>query len=288
MILIYIPAALLLLACAALTALFLYVNDTDVQLSGRTPGFLPPKSVLAVFAHPDDEIMAAGTLTKWKRAGAQIHLLYYTRGEDGPTGGLVEKQGLGDLREQELAEVARILRADSLSVLRYPDRYLNTVPQDTLERELAKKIAQCRPDTVICFDNTIGLYGHTDHAYAGLCAQALLQRKSLGVRQMLVMTLCPSMIALARRVSKTFRERYRPENGLPAANLAIGIRRAGGVKKRVCLEHKTQRAVVGDVQPLVTKIPSFFYYRVFSREYYHFSVLKNEPNTEHNSRGDLL
>jgi len=273
MIVLYILLGVALLLCAAVYVLFRYVNDGSVPLARKKEGFQTPGTALAVFAHPDDEIMVSGTLSQWKKSGAQIHLLYFTRGEDGPTGGLVEKKDLGDRRELELQDVARILQADSLTLLRYPDRHLSEVKQETLEAELLKKIDAVRPDTVISFDNTIGLYGHADHAFAGLCTQAFLAKTPMCVKQLMVMTLSSRMIALALKVSKTFKERYHAENGLPAADLAVSIRRAGAAKKRVCLAHKTQRQVVGDVQPFVTKLPAFLYYRIFSREYFHFIKL---------------
>jgi LmbE family N-acetylglucosaminyl deacetylase len=269
-----IIGSLLILLLLVWLFLFLFVNNPSVSPQCRKAGFKQPKTVLAVFAHPDDEIMVAGTLAKWQKQGAAIHLFYFTHGEDGPTGGLVEKNRLGPRRAEELADVAAILHADSLTILDYPDRYLSTIDMDILQGELQKMIDRLHPDTVICFDNTIGLYGHTDHAYAGLCAQSLLAKTPGSVRQQLVMTLCPKMIALALKVSKTFRERYNPQNGLPAANMAVAMRRTGGAKKRVCLAHKTQHQVVEDMQPLVTKLPAFLYYRIFSREYYDFSILQ--------------
>ncbi|MDR1439156.1 MAG: PIG-L family deacetylase [Clostridiales bacterium] len=254
-------------------ALFLAVNDMGVPLQGGRRGFERPKAVLGVFAHPDDEIMVAGTLCKWRRQGARVHLLYLTHGEDGPTGGLVDKKDLGPAREKELGEVRKILNADSLTVLGYPDRHLDAVPEETVQAEIKKEIGRCGPDAVICFDATIGLYGHTDHAWAGRCCQSLLAKDPGPVRLQLVMTLPRRMIALAKKASRTFRERYRDEDGLPGANAAVAIRSAGRQKKLAALAHRTQRQVVGDVQPLLPQTPAAIYYRIFSREYFEATEL---------------
>lgn len=262
-----------ILAGLLVFALFLVVNNIGVPLQGRKKGIATPKVVLGVFAHPDDEIMVAGTLAKWQKQGTKVHLLYLTHGEDGPTGGLVEKKDLGPARAQELGEVKKILKADSLTILDYPDRTLNTIAMETLECKIEEAINRCQPDAVICFDNTIGLYGHTDHAWAGRCCQTLLAKTPGPVRWQLVMTLCPKMIALALKVSKTFRERYHGESGLPNANLAVPIRHTGKQKKQVALAHKTQYQVVEDVQPFLTKLPAFIYYRIFAREYFEVTPL---------------
>ena len=43
-----------------------------------------PARVLGVYAHPDDpEISCGGTLARWARGGAEVHILICTRGEKG-------------------------------------------------------------------------------------------------------------------------------------------------------------------------------------------------------------
>lgn len=276
------PVLIILLSLLALAlVLFIAANSfvNDHGVPGRAEGFDPdkPHSVLAVFAHPDDEVMAAGTLARLKRHG-EVYSLYLTHGEDGPTGGLVEKAQLGALREQELGAVKAVLGLDGMEILSYPDRYLNTVPPETLKGELRARIDSLRPDTVICFDRTIGLYGHTDHAFAGVCTQELLESEDLGVRWLLEMTLCRPMLALAQRVSKTFRERYDPSRGLPEANLGVNISRFSAVKMAVVKAHKSQWQVMGDVQPLYDALPAWLYYRIFSREYFHIFTAHRASN----------
>lgn len=275
MILFYVLiTALLLLGAAVLTA-----NVCINNFIKKNKSFNTPKCVLAVFAHPDDEIMVAGSLAKWKKRGCKIHLLYFTHGEDGPTGGIVEKCKLGTEREKELSSVKKILNADSLTILNYPDRYLNTVAQSRLEEELLQKVKELSPDTVISFDNTIGLYGHTDHAFAGKCTQEALKNNLTCVKQLLIMTLGGKIIKLAKKMSSTFKNNYKDENGLPCANLSVSILCFGRQKKMVALAHLTQHQVVEDVQPMVKKIPYWLYYTIFSKEYFYFEGLtKQEEN----------
>ncbi|MBV9412933.1 MAG: PIG-L family deacetylase, partial [Acidimicrobiia bacterium] len=43
-----------------------------------------PARVLGVYAHPDDpEISCGGTLARWAKSGAEVHVLICTRGEKG-------------------------------------------------------------------------------------------------------------------------------------------------------------------------------------------------------------
>lgn len=270
MVVLYVIAALLCICAAILFGLHLTVNDRKVPAKAWKP---KEHTLLAVFAHPDDEVMVAGTLAALARHGGRVHLLYLTHGEDGPTGGLVEKSGLGQRRRQELEQVKEILGAASLEVLDFPDRYLNTCSIDIVQQEIQSRISQYQPDTVLCFDAELGLYGHTDHAFSGRCTQELLVENAGSVRHLLVMTLPAPMIKLAVKVSKTFADNYKAEKGLPGANLAVKIAAEARKKMGVVRAHKTQWQVMQDVQPLYNKIPYFVYYRIFSREYFNYSLL---------------
>lgn len=266
-----ILAILLAICIVVLFCLHNAVNDRSISQKLWNPN--KQHTVLAVFAHPDDEVMVAGTLAKVKKAGGKVYTLYLTHGEDGPTGGLVEKANLGQRREQELQKVQQILGVDELVILNYPDRYLNTIDPQVIKNEIAQRIQAYHPDTVICFDSTNGLYGHDDHVMAGRCTQELLQESTLNVEFLLIMTLPNKMIQLAKKVSKTFKERYNDEKGLPPATCSVTISSCCAQKHNVVLAHATQWQVMGDVQPLHNKIPYFIYYRIFSREYYHLQKL---------------
>ena len=261
-----------------LTVLFLnrFVNDQGVAKFEKTQMYRDIKKVLVVLAHPDDEVMIAGSLKKFKKNGAEVHLLYFTHGEDGPTSGVVEKAELGPERAKELAMVKNVLEADSLTILDFPDRYLNTVAKESLEQALINQLETIKPDTVISFDTTIGLYGNDDHVCVGEIVHSLLPKHD-DVKNLLVMTLPQSMINLATRISTTFKDRYHAENGgLPAPDFSMSISRFGKDKKAVVAAHRTQAVVLNDVQPLWNKIPYWLYYRIFAKEYFQVINLSKE------------
>src|SRR5262245_3250021 len=88
------------------------VAGTDATLAGRT--------VLAIFAHPDDESLACGgTLARLADAGARVVLICASSGGRGsisdPT--LVPDDNLGRVRTNELLEAATILGIKEVSVL---------------------------------------------------------------------------------------------------------------------------------------------------------------------------
>jgi LmbE family N-acetylglucosaminyl deacetylase len=127
------------------------------DLAGRT--------VLAVFAHPDDESLACGgTIARLSDAGVRVVLLCASRGRKGTISdpGLVGDADLGCVREQELREAARVLGVARVDILDHPDGdlYWANIPQ--FQAEIADAIVDCRADTVITFGED-GLYWHPDH-----------------------------------------------------------------------------------------------------------------------------
>jgi N-acetyl-1-D-myo-inositol-2-amino-2-deoxy-alpha-D-glucopyranoside deacetylase len=125
------------------------------RLAGRT--------VLAVFAHPDDEALACGgTLARLAEAGARVVIVCASRGELGSvsSAALVAGGDVGAARVGELAASASVLGAAKVVQLEHPDGTLTWA--DALDREIADEVARQRPDAVITFDAD-GLYWHADH-----------------------------------------------------------------------------------------------------------------------------
>src|SRR5688500_13846278 len=124
-------------------------------------------SLLAVFAHPDDESLACGGLLAWcAHLGARVSVCCATAGELGQTAGMGSSPECGpaDVRRarlQELRNAARILGVASLVFLDYEDGMLPWADPERLEADIRRTLARLRPDVVITFGED-GLYGHPD------------------------------------------------------------------------------------------------------------------------------
>lgn len=117
-------------------------------------------TLLAVFAHPDDESLACGGLLAWcADLGADVALLCVTRGQEGP--GSFEGE-LGARRESELRAAARTLGVKHVVVLGYQDGMLPWVDAGQVDSDIRKAITRFRPSVVITFGED-GLYWHPDH-----------------------------------------------------------------------------------------------------------------------------
>jgi len=123
------------------------------------------RTVLGVFAHPDDETFGPGaTLARLAGEGHQVHLLTATRGEAGTIGRSASfgRQELASLREAELVAACAALGILPPEILTLPDSGLARLEEETLLRPFVRKIRSVRPDILISF-HADGISGHADH-----------------------------------------------------------------------------------------------------------------------------
>lgn len=123
------------------------------------------KRLLAIFAHPDDEVFSAGgVLRKYADEGVRTALVCATRGEAGQISdpSLATPATLGQVREAELRESCRILGVSDLSFLDYHDGALALADEVEAVGRLVRQIRRLRPQVVVTFDAK-GVYGHPDH-----------------------------------------------------------------------------------------------------------------------------
>jgi LmbE family N-acetylglucosaminyl deacetylase len=134
-------------------------------------------TLLAIFAHPDDEAFGSGgTLTKYAHEGVDVHLVMATRGEAGqvfdPTIRLTQPIGL--LREQEMRSACETYGLNGLHFLGYMDGQTTIVPQNDAVYKVVKLLRQLKPQVVLSFGPE-GVYGHYDHLAVHRWATAAVQ-----------------------------------------------------------------------------------------------------------------
>jgi LmbE family N-acetylglucosaminyl deacetylase len=127
-------------------------------------------NVLAVFAHPDDEVLCAGgTLALCAARGQHVTLVCATRGELGPVAEpkLLTGATLGAVRERELMESCATLGIADVCVLGLPDAGVHWAARDrSTLGALVHLIRRLRPAAIVTFGPD-GLYGHPDHVAIG-------------------------------------------------------------------------------------------------------------------------
>jgi LmbE family N-acetylglucosaminyl deacetylase len=134
------------------------------------------KSILACFAHPDDELGVASLVAQSVAQGVRATLICTTSGD---VGTVDEKylrgySSIAELRLAELACATKLIGFTEVVALRYrdsgmmgsennqhPQSYWQATPEAAAE-QVAEVMRRVRPQVVITF-NTFGAYGHPDH-----------------------------------------------------------------------------------------------------------------------------
>jgi len=134
-------------------------------------------TLLALFAHPDDEAFGTGgMLAHYAAKGVRVDLVCATRGEVGEISDpeLATPETLGDVRESELSCAAQMLGLTEVIFLGYRDsgmagspenddpRAFINVPAEVVVPRLVGIIRRLRPQVVVTFEPNGG-YGHPDH-----------------------------------------------------------------------------------------------------------------------------
>lgn len=200
------------------------------------PADLRGRSLLAVFAHPDDESITSGGLLAWcAHLGAEVALLCLTHGEHGQPGGeqgqrgREHEQGGGELghgendhgqdgshpvqgagalartRRRELEGAARALGVKTVTLLDHEDGMLPWLDAARLEADVAAAIRRQQPDAVITFDED-GAYGHPDHVAVHERTTAAVAALGEGAPALYYVTMPPgAMRAVADHAASAFR-----------------------------------------------------------------------------------
>jgi LmbE family N-acetylglucosaminyl deacetylase len=135
------------------------------------------RTLLASFAHPDDEAFGCGgTLAHYASMGYEVDLVCATRGEVGEISdpALATPETLGEVREQELRCAANTLGLNDVIFLGYrdsgmagtednndPRAFCRAAEEEVVER-LVGIIRKTRPQVILTFEPEGG-YGHPDH-----------------------------------------------------------------------------------------------------------------------------
>ena len=135
------------------------------------------RTLLAVFAHPDDESFGpGGTLARYCAEGVEVWLACATDGDAGTVDAevLASYASTAQLRAAELCCAAQTLGLRGVDFYAYRDsgmagspdnqhpKSLVQAPMEDVVGKIVESIRKHRPQVIIC-DNEYGGYGHPDH-----------------------------------------------------------------------------------------------------------------------------
>ena len=146
-------------------------------------------TILAFFAHPDDEtFLAGGTMAYYQAKGSRVVICSATRGEEGEIaeGVPADPETLGEFREDELRRAMKAIGVTDVRFLGYRDSGMagtetnnapgafSQAPVEETGRKVADLFDNVRPDIVIAFSQE-GIYLHPDHIASHNAAAAAIE-----------------------------------------------------------------------------------------------------------------
>jgi LmbE family N-acetylglucosaminyl deacetylase len=139
------------------------------------------RCVLAVFAHPDDEVWwGTGTLlAQYAQEGHDVYLVTVTSGQLGVTthANIPAGPELGAAREEELRCSAKALGIPPPFAFGFFDQGLaTTLVMDEVARRLRQVINQIQPDVIITH-GADGISGHIDHRITSVVTTEVFQEQ---------------------------------------------------------------------------------------------------------------
>ena len=119
-------------------------------------------TLIAVFAHPDDEVGAIGTLIKHRDAGDDVYVILLTYGENASTFEGT-KEEIKERRKEHVKRVEQLLDI-KYKFLGLPDSAV--FPSVDNAKKLASMFKELKPDIIITWNQSVNLgIGHPDHRY---------------------------------------------------------------------------------------------------------------------------
>lgn len=132
------------------------------------------ESVVAIFAHPDDESFGpGGTLAHL----AETHDVYLITVTDGSAGysSVEHHESLAELRKKELIKASEILGLKEVFFLNFPDSKLSNHLYHKIADKIEDKLSTLNPEIVITFGPN-GVSGHIDHITVAMITTHVIKK----------------------------------------------------------------------------------------------------------------
>ena len=146
------------------------------------------RTLVAVWAHPDDEVSVGPILARYAREGVRVHMIYATDGSQGAANTSVPRgPEIAKLRGEEARCSAQALGGQPPILLGFPDGALGNYSADPallfgLTQRLVDELQRLRPDVLITWGPDGGT-GHPDHRIVNSLVSQLVRAGAPGVPQ---------------------------------------------------------------------------------------------------------
>lgn len=134
------------------------------------------KSIVCIFAHPDDEAFGPGGTIALLAKKYPIYIICVTNG-DAEKNSTQDARDLSEVRREELLHSAKILGVKEVIFLGYKDGSLNNNLYHEIADNLIKHLKKLKPDTLLTFEPS-GVSGHIDHIAVSMITSYVFKKLS--------------------------------------------------------------------------------------------------------------
>lgn len=176
--------------CAVVAAVILIPGHIAISQT-------PARTLVAIWAHADDEGPVAPILARYAREGVQVHMIIATDGAQGAANTSVPRgPEIAKLRVEEARCSAQALGIQPPILLGFSDGALGHYNADPamlfrLTQRLVEELQRLRPDVLITWGPDGG-YGHPDHRIVSSIVTQLVRAGAPGVTQRLFYASLPA------------------------------------------------------------------------------------------------
>ena len=171
-----------------LSALLIYLLFGSILFAQQAPT-PQPRVLLAVFAHPDDEVFAGPILTRYAREGVHVYLAIATKGEKGATefAKIPAGEPLAAARRAEATCACKELGIEPPIFFNLNDGELGAITNPLAKNiqavadNVQKLIDQLHPQVIVTWGPDGG-YGHSDHRLVSDAVTQVVQSQKSGIK----------------------------------------------------------------------------------------------------------
>ncbi|OGK17246.1 hypothetical protein A2690_02260 [Candidatus Roizmanbacteria bacterium RIFCSPHIGHO2_01_FULL_39_12b] len=217
------------------------------------------KTLVCVFAHPDDESFGpGGTIALWSKK-YEITVICATAGEAGQHGPY-SKREIGNIRKKELQRSAKILGVKKVIFLGFKDGALCNANYHKLVEKAKEYIDKIKPDTLLTFEPR-GVSGHIDHVTMSMVTSFIFERTNY------IKSLYYYCLSEAKR--DKFAGKYfiyvPPGYNNSEIDLTVDIKPVWKIKTKAMYTHNSQKHDADRVLSLTADLPKEEHFLVLKK-----------------------
>lgn len=212
------------------------------------------KSLVCVFAHPDDEAFGPGGTIATFAKDYDVYILCATKGEAG---------GTANVREQELLASSKILGVKHVNFLGFTDGTLcNSIYHD-LVAMIKKHIEEIKPELLLTFEPR-GVSGHIDHIVVSMVTTYYFEHQKR-IKKLLYFCTIDWQIKIIKTFYKNYFVYHPPGYKKNEIDLTVDISSVWKTKVAAMKIHKSQIHDVNRLLLFQRLVPKKEYFLVLNK-----------------------